>query len=56
MPMFVILFFLSSGITMKRDALEFQHPDAILYVLRVFKFIVTNSADGGDDDKNNNKW
>lgn len=57
MPTFVIRFFLflSSGINMKRGAQAFRHPDPILYVHRVFKSIVTNSNDEGDDNKNN-KW
>lgn len=58
MPTFVILFFFfsSSGINMKCGAPQFRHPDAILHVLRVFKFIVTNSTDGGGGDNKNNKW
>lgn len=43
----------SSGIDMKWGAQEFQHPDLILFVLRVFKFIVTNSNNDGDDNENN---
>lgn len=56
MPTFVILYvsFFSSGADMKRGAQEFQHPDPILYVRRVFKCIVTNSNDEGDDDDNKN--
>lgn len=49
-------FFSSSGINMKCGAPQVQHPDAILHVLRVFKFIVTNSTDGGGGDNKNNKW
>lgn len=57
MPTFVILyfFFLLQYQYEKWGAYEFQHPDPMLYVLRVFKSIVTNSNDEGDDNKNN-KW
>lgn len=41
---------------MKWGAQEFQHPDPILYVLRVFKSIVTNSNDEDDDANKNTKW
>lgn len=38
---------------MKWGAQEFQNLDPILYVLRVFKSIVTNSNGESDDNKNN---